>query len=303
VASFGSSDVARSAVGRAHAHHGRQDDDRILQFTRVLSVVIVPFLVLAFAVLYPDPADTGHLFAWHIQPDLTGMVLASAYIGGAYFFARAAAARAWHTIKAGFVPICLFATLMGVSTVLHWDKFAHGSVAFWLWALLYFTTPFLVLWTWLRNRGHDRRGDAGDLLLPPAAAWIIAAVGTLAVATGVFLYAAPTAAISLWPWALTPLTSRVLAAVFCLGLAGAGAPLDRRWTTARLPLQVAGIMVVLMLVAGIREHSSFDATNALTWLIGAGFLAVFVAGAVLYYRMERAATGQLGRTGRTQRAS
>jgi hypothetical protein len=290
VAIFGSSDITGPAVNRgSNTHQGHLHDDRILRLTRVLSMIIVPFLVLAFAVLYPDPADTGHLFAWHIQPDLSGMVLASAYLGGAYFFARAAAAPAWHTIKAGFVPICLFATLMGVSTLVHWDKFTHGSVAFWLWALLYFTTPFLVLWTWLRNRGYDRPTDTADLLLPPAATWIIAAVGSLAVASGVFLYVAPTSAISIWPWALTPLTARVLGAVFCLGLAGAAAPLDRRWTTARLPLQVAGIMLVLMLIAGIREHNSFDATNALTWLMAGGFLIVLVTGAVLYYRMERAA--------------
>jgi hypothetical protein len=192
---------------------------------------------------------------------------------------------------------------MGVSTLLHWAKFTHGSVAFWLWALLYFTTPFLVLWTWLRNRTHDRAGDVDDLRLHPAAVWIIAAVGTLAVATGVFLYAAPTSAISVWPWPLTPLTARVLGAVFCLGLAGAAAPLDRRWTTARLPFQVAGIMVALMLVAGIREHDSLDSTNALTWLITAGFLLVFLAGAVLYYRMERAAMRQLARDRGTHRAS
>jgi hypothetical protein len=284
----------------------RQDglgDDRILLSTRGLSVVIVPFLVLAFAVLYPAPADTGHLFAWHIHPDLTGMVLASAYLGGAYFFARAATAREWHTIKAGFVPVWLFATLMGVATVVHWDKFAHRSVAFWLWALLYFTTPLLVLWTWLRNRSHDRPVAAGDLRLPLAAAWIIAGAGMLALATGVFLFIAPTSAISIWPWTLTPLTARVLGAVFCLGLAGVGAPLDRRWTTARVPLQVAGLMLTLMLVAGIRERSSLDPANPLTWLLAVGFLALPVAGAGLYYRMDHAAAGKHARRSGAEQAS
>jgi hypothetical protein len=287
VAIFGADDVTGYRVDREQGSHHRQpQDDRILVLTRSLSVVIAPFLVLAFAVLYPAPAVTGHLFAWHIQPDLTGMVLASAYLGGAYFFIRAAAAHEWHTIKAGFVSICLFATLMGVTTVLHWDKFAHGSVAFRLWVLLYFTTPVLVLWTWLRNRSQNRPAEADDLRLHPAATWIIAAVGALAVATGAFLYAAPSSAISLWPWTLTPLTARVLGAVFCLGLAGTAAPLDRRWSTTRLPLQVAGIMVVLMLAAGIREHSSFDSSNVLTWLLAAGFLTLLVGGSVLYYRME-----------------
>jgi hypothetical protein len=213
------------------------------------------------------------------------MVLASAYLGGAYFFTRAALAHAWHTIKAGFAPVCLFATLMGVATIVHWDRFAHGSVAFWLWSALYFTTPFLVLGTWLRNRPHDRPADAAELQLQSIATWLIAAVGIAALATGVFLFAAPTAAISIWPWPLTPLTARVLGAVFCLGLAGVGAPLDRRWSTARLPLQVAGMMLVLIVIAGIREYRSLDAANPLTWLLAAGFLTLLAGGSAFYLRM------------------
>ncbi len=260
----------------------------------MLCVVIVPFLVLAFVVLYPLPSRTGHLFAWHIHPDLTGMVLAAAYLGGAYFFTRAAAARAWHLIKAGFAPVCLFATLMGVATIVHWDTFNHASVAFWLWSVLYFTTPFLVLATWLRNRRHDRVPEPGDLLLEPTATWLIAAVAIVALATGVFLFTAPAAAIAVWPWTLTPLTARVLGAVFCLGLAGVAAPLDRRWTTARLPLQVAGVMLVLIIVAGVREHRALDPTNPLTWLLAAGFVALLAAGSSFYFRMTRASTSGHG---------
>jgi hypothetical protein len=32
--------------------------------------------------------------------------------------------------------------------------------------LLYFTTPFLIVLVWLRNRRHDVAADAGELLLP-----------------------------------------------------------------------------------------------------------------------------------------
>jgi hypothetical protein len=64
--------------------------------------------------------------------------------GGAYFFLRAGSARSRQTIKAGFPPVTAFATLLGVATILPWNKFLHPHVAFWLWAALYFTTPFLV---------------------------------------------------------------------------------------------------------------------------------------------------------------
>lgn len=61
----------------------------MLPTTRALSAFIVPFLIVAFAVLYGWPGETGRLFAWTISPTMTPMVLGAVYIGGAYFFVRA----------------------------------------------------------------------------------------------------------------------------------------------------------------------------------------------------------------------
>jgi hypothetical protein len=263
-------------------------DDRVLPLTRAVAYAIVPFLVVAFAVLYPVPGDTQRLFAWHIVPTLTPMILGSAYLGGAYFFLRAARARGWSAIKAGFIPVAVFASLMGIATIIHWDKFNHRHVAFWLWALLYFTTPFLIFWVWWRNRGLDRPSTQDERQLPVLAARVTGAVGALALAVGAFLFLAPSAAIRIWPFMLTPLTSRVLGAVFCLGLAGLGALTDRRWSSARLPFQVAMIMLTLMVLAGVRAHDQFAAGNPLTWMFAVGFIGLDVTIAALYVRMERA---------------
>jgi len=67
--------------------------DRIVWQTRLLAAVIVPFLVVAFVILYLRPEETGRLFAWPISPWMTSFVLASAYLGGAYFFVRVATGR------------------------------------------------------------------------------------------------------------------------------------------------------------------------------------------------------------------
>lgn len=262
-------------------------DDRVLPLTRGVAWFIVPFLVVAFAVLWPVPTDTDAVFAWHIVPTLTPMILGSAYLGGAYFFVRAARATQWHTIKGGLVPVAMFATLLGIATIIHWNKFHHGHVAFWLWSGLYFTTPFLVSYVYLSNRRHDRQAAREDLRMPIAAARIIAIVGTLALVTGLFLFLAPTRAISFWPWLLTPLTARVMGAVFCLGVAGIGALADRRWSSARIPLQVALFMLALILIAGIRAHAELAAGRLLTWAFVAGFTLLTVATAIFYTRMER----------------
>jgi len=268
----------------ARPHDDQVRDDRILPLTRGVAYAIVPFLVVAFAVLYPVPGDTGRLFAWRIAPTLTAMILGSAYLGGAYFFLRAARATAWHTVKGGFVPVGVFATLMGIATVLHWSRFDHHHVAFWLWVLLYFTTPFLIFWVWLRNRRHDLPASPTDDLLGVPAQRAIAAVGALATATGLLLFLFPATAAGWWPWPLTPLTARVLGAVFSLGLAGVGVLLDRRTSSARLPLQVALVMLALILAAGIRAHAQLAPGNALTWLFVTGFAAATTGATYLLTR-------------------
>ncbi len=50
-------------------------DDRVLPATRALSIAIIPFLVVAFVVLFLYPDDTERLFAWPIRPRMTPMVL------------------------------------------------------------------------------------------------------------------------------------------------------------------------------------------------------------------------------------
>ncbi len=263
--------------------------DRVLRPTRVVAFVIVPFLLLAFAVLVPVPTDTTTLFAWPLKPTMSAMVLGSVYLGGAYFFVRVGFAARWHSVAGGFVPVGLFATLMGITTIVHWNRFVHDRLAFWLWVGLYFTTPFLVFAVFLRNRRESRPAEPGALELPGPAAGGIAVAGALSLATCGFLYLFPARAIAIWPWPLTPLTARMLGAVFVLGVAGLGTVRERRWSAARTLLQVAAIMLALLIISAVRAHDEFDPDKVLTWLFALGFPAALVATVILYTSMERAA--------------
>ncbi len=267
-------------------------DDVILPNTRRLSGFIIPFLVVAFFVLYPDPTRTKDLFAWEMKPTMTPMVLASAYIGGAYFFLQVLLAKRWHTIGVGFVPVALFATSLAVATVLHWDKFNHQHLAFWLWSGLYFTTPILVVGVWLDNRRRDPGVVAGDLTIPPIANRIIGTAGLAALCLGAFIFVFPTWAVQNWPWTLTPLTARVMAAVLMLGVAGIGMYRDSRWSAARSMLNVERLMVALILLAAVRARDQMDTTRPLTWALGFGLVFVLVGSTALDIQMRRRARSQ-----------
>lgn len=272
----------------------RMRSDKVLLSTRVLAAAIVPFLLLAFMVLVPWPTDTKRLFAWEIKPAMSPMVLGSVYLGGAYFFLRVVLASRWHTVAGGFVPVAAFATLMSVTTILHWDRFLHRNVAFWLWVALYVTTPLLVFAAFVRNqREFDAGADSsGRIGATAAGAFVLG--GAASIAMCLFLYLFPSRGAAVWPWHLTPLTARMLSAIFALGAAGVGAWWERRWSAIRILLQVAVFMLLLIMIAGARAHSEFATSNALTWLFLVGFTLTTSALVGLYIRMESRSTPRAG---------
>jgi hypothetical protein len=259
----------------------------VLPATRVLAFVLVPILLTAFVILYGFPADTGRLFAWTIRPTLTPMVLASAYLGGAWFFVRVTRERRWARVGAGLLSVTLFAALLGVATVIHWDRFNHGHVAFWLWATLYFVAPFLVLAAWVANTQVAATPRPDELRLRPRARVVVAAGGGLALAQGLLMFAFPSLVIPVWPWLLTPLTCRVVGAVFCLGSAGLVVLRDSRWVRLRLMVEVEVVMLTLILVGAVRARADLYTDRPLTWLLLAGFAATLVASLLLWRAMAR----------------
>ncbi len=150
-------------------------DDRVLPETRVASLIVTLILVPAVVILWGLPARTAELWAWWITPDLTPVFMGSAYGAGAYFFARVCGARRWHPASAGVLGAAVFAILMLIVTLVHWDRLNHGdappfaAVAFYGWVGVYVIAPALVGVPWLRNRRTDLRARApGEPLVPLA---------------------------------------------------------------------------------------------------------------------------------------
>jgi hypothetical protein len=272
------------AVGRQPRTGGH--DDRVLRYTRGLAVFITPFLLVAFVILYLLPSRTATLWAWPIAASMTSMTLASAYLGGAYFFVLVVRSRHWHEVSMGFPAVTTFASLLGVATLLHWDKFLHSHLAFWLWAGLYFTAPFLVAGAWIVNRRYAVPPGPEDVLLRPRERAVVVGLALVSLATGVTMFVAPAALSGSWPWLLTPLTCRVMAATFCLGGACVGVWFDPRWSAVRLMLQVEAVMLALMLLAAVRARHELIGSRPLAWPLLVGVLATLVGSAYLWRTYE-----------------
>ena len=271
-------------------------DDRILPETRWLAAVIIPFLVVAFIILYFWPHDTDKLFAWTIKPNMTPMMLAAAYLGGIYFFTRVLLAKQWHLVKVGFLAVTAFASLLGIATILHWDRFNHSHISFYTWATLYFTTPFLVFAVWLRNRTADLGTvDPDEFIIRPVIRLFIGIIGLITLAVSLLLFLQPDLMIRLWPWMLTPLTARVVGAMFALpGIVGLGIAAEKRWSAARIILEAQAFSIAMILVAAALAWGNFATSKPLTWLFVGGLAFLLVAIAAFYlgcelYRRKRLA--------------
>jgi hypothetical protein len=265
-----------------------QRDDRVLRATRWLSLFIAPFLVLGFGILYLFPDHTRELFAWTIRPRMTAMMLGAAYLGGTYFFVRAAASKRWHDVQAGFLPVAGFAALLGITTILHWDRFNHSHIAFITWTALYFTTPFLVTTVWLLNRRTDPGvRDSGDPELGRPVRAVLAALGVVVLALGAVLFGVPGAVLKLWPWMLTPLTARVVGSLFVLaGLAQLCVARDPRWSAGRITVHSQLLALAGIELAAVLSWGSFKPDSALPWVFVGGLLLLLVGVAALWGVMD-----------------
>lgn len=254
-------------------------DDRVHRSTRLLGATIVPFLLLAFALLYGFPDDTRHWFAWDVQPTITPLVMGAGYVAGAYFFVRVARATRWHRVHVGFLPVTAFTLFMAAGTLNHLDRFATDHVAFWIWVGLYVTTPVLVPLAWWHNRKTDPGvAEPGEPPLPRGVRPTLLIAGAVQSTVALVLLLFPATMIEHWPWALTPLTAQTLGGWFVLpGVTALMMGLDGRWSAIRITLESQLIGLALILLGAARAWEDIDTANPLAYVFVAGLAGLFLA--------------------------
>lgn len=257
-------------------------DDEIYSVTRLVAVIVVPFLWLAFLILYFYPDMTGERFAWAIRSHMTALYMGAGYLGGSWLFINAIFGKRWHRVQAGFLPVTAFTWFIMVSTFLHWEQFLHGNLGFMLWLVLYVITPFLVPAIWFYNRRTDSgQPEENDVEIPSKVLWIlklIAAGSLLFVITG---FINPGFVIDVWPWMLTPLTARLMCGwIALLGVGALTMSNETRWSAWKVPLESIAIWHVLVLLGAAMNPADFK-TGLVNWYTLA--IAVMVTGIFIFY--------------------
>jgi len=253
----------------------------VLMLTRVLAAIVIPILAAAFLILYVNPGTTGENFAWPIKPRMSSMMLGATYFTGVIYFSVVLRARYWHQVRLGLLPVALFASILGIATIIHWDKFSHDKFQFWLWVFLYWTLPFVIVYTWYRN--EKSAGPIpeipGEIMLGMRARVILAVIGSGLAVSSLLLFISPIFVAEYWPWKISALTGRITSAE--LGLFSffmVEVAIVAKWSQVRsllLPQLVSPFVFVFMIYV---SWSDFNSENPLTWAFLAFVLVVFVIG-------------------------
>jgi hypothetical protein len=262
-------------------------DGRILPATHWASLVVFVILVPALVILWGLPDRTADAWAWTIKPDLTPIFLGAGYGAGAYFFLRTFLSRQFHPSSAGIFGASFFASLMLIATLIHWDRFNHGdaplvgAIVFYGWVAVYILSPPIVFALWWANR-------PGEPLVPAHVRRMAQAFAAGALVSAAVFFLAPGTAIDIWPWQLTPLTSRVLGSFTAqVGIGALLISLDPRWSAWKLIVETFFVATALLLVGAIRAWDDFDTSNVMTYLYVGGLVAADLALLALYRSMNR----------------
>ena len=227
--------------------------------TKVLLAVFVALTALATAVLYVRSADTADWFAWTINPPLTAAFLGGGYGAGFVMVALALRTHAWAHARVPVVTVLLFTALTLAATLLHRDRFhfgADGAVArfaAWFWLAVYLIVPVALVFAAVRQQrmaggDPDRRQP-----LPVWLAVVLTVQGAIMLVVGVVLFAVPSTAKTLWPWTLTPLTARVVAAwLVAFGVAAVLALAERDLERLEISAIAFVLFGLLQLIALLR---------------------------------------------------
>ncbi len=243
----------------------------ILPGTRLVLAVFGGLTLLAFCALFVGAEQTHRVFAWTIQPPTTAAFLGAAYAAGCALELLALRRGTWAAVRLPFLTILVFTTVTLAATLLHLDRFHFGSpvplarFAAWFWLVIYVVVPLAMVVVLVVQERRPAEPDRW-VPLPTVLRVTMLAQGAVMLVVGVALFVRPGLAATLWPWTLTPLTARMVAAwLLGFGLAVGLAGLEANLARLDVAAIAYGLLAVLELVVVARYPETVRWGSPAAW--------------------------------------
>jgi len=257
--------------------------DRILLGTKVTLLAFSGLTMLAFVALFVMAAKTEQYFAWTIAPAATAAFLGAAYGAGCVLVILGLRSGSWARVRTPYLTILIFTVITLVATLRHLDRFHFGSVAViarfaaWFWLAIYILVPIAMATTFIIQERRRRAGSLQRQPLPPYLAVSLGLQGAVFLVVGVALFVAPEPARLIWPWTLTPLTARMVAAwLVAFGVASVLILWQANLVEARILAWAYATLGTLELIVVLRYPGTVRWGSPAAWLYVA--LAISVVG-------------------------
>jgi hypothetical protein len=252
--------------------------------------VFAVLTALAVGALFILSGQTAETFAWTIQPPLTAAFLGAGYAAGCVLVVLSLRDGVWARARVPLLTILVFVVLTLVATLVHVNKMHFDDdfgglplvpkIAAWFWLAVYVVVPVgmvLLIWWQERAPGVD---PPPRYPVPGVLRAALAVESAVLLVVGAALSVAPATATTLWPWALTPFTGRVIGAwLLAFGVATALAAVAgdlQRLKTAAIAYTVFGVLVV---VAVARYSGTVAWADPAAWVFAGMTAAVVGTGA------------------------
>jgi uncharacterized membrane protein HdeD (DUF308 family)/membrane protein CcdC involved in cytochrome C biogenesis len=246
---------------------------------RLILEVFAGLALIAGALLFIGATRTDRWWPWTIEPPLTATTLGAFYWAAFVLILTAARSRTWARARPAVYPVAVIALLLLVITLVHIDRFDLDSLFGVFWVVVYALVPPLLGWAiadQLSTGGEDRRGPQR---LPKLLRWVLILEGAVLLAAGLLLLISPGTADDVWPWALSPLTSRAIGSfLFGIGVAALIAARDDDPLTFRGAALAYAALGLLELIALNLHIPDLGDRPLATTLYAAFWVAVLLTG-------------------------
>ncbi len=258
----------------------------ILPGTRLVLAVFGALTLLAFVALFVGAEQTDRVFAWTIQPPATAAFLGAAYAAGCALELLALRRGTWAALRLPFLTILVFTTATLVATLLHLDRFHFASpfplarFAAWFWLVIYVVVPVAMVVVLVVQERRPAE-PTERVPLPTALRVTMLGQGAVMLGVGVALFVRPGLSAVLWPWPLTPLTARMIAAwLLGFGLAVGLAGLEANLARLDVAAPAYGLLAVLELVVLVRYPETVRWGAPATWVYLGLMASILISSAV-----------------------
>ncbi|MGY1702950.1 hypothetical protein ACI79C_00095 [Geodermatophilus sp. SYSU D00697] len=275
---------------------------RLLPGMRVLLAAFAVLTALAVGALYVLADQTDRTFAWTIQPPLTAAFLGAGYAAGCVLVVLSLRDGVWARTRVPLLTILVFVVATLAATLLHLDRFHLAAefaglpflarAAAWFWLGVYVVVPLAMLALLAPQERAPGTDPPARSPVPRLLRGLLGVESAALTVVGAALFVAPATAGALWPWPLTPLTGRVVAAwLVAFGLATALAAVAgdlERLRTAAIAYTVFGVLVA---VAVVRFPGTVRWDQPAAWVFTLLVVAVVGTGAAGWRLAPRPGSG------------